>query len=410
MVRRRDAVVFSEKEFYLDEFRGRTLLFAVHHDGAAERLRELGAVARDLLLNDTRVLMLLAGVAGHGRAALRALERVLTTLAPETQPTLPLPQLRLVAGNDAAPVLTLAPDELGGPVIADDLLVRMWRILRTSLLLVGLCGASSPARLAGFAQRLGARLRVHKLVIVDAEGGVRHAGASRPLSFMDEAMTEQLLHAGEAEWAGLGARRPLLEAIRQGLLAGISSINLCRLDSLARELFTYEGSGTLFTREDYCRVERLGLDDFHEVEKLLERGQSEGYLKDRSGDEIARILIAGYGATIGEHHLAGVCALQTEPYAASRAGEIVGLYTITRFKGEGVGVKLVSRVKAEAAARGLTYLFACTTQERAAHFFERQGFRRVGHDEVPPEKWVSYDVARRRAVMVYRVDLEVGRC
>ena len=30
---------------------------------------------------------------------------------------------------------------------------------------------------------------------------------------------------------------------------------------MSRELFTYEGSGTLFTRDDYCRVERLSIDE-----------------------------------------------------------------------------------------------------------------------------------------------------
>jgi amino-acid N-acetyltransferase len=215
-------------------------------------------------------------------------------------------------------------------------------------------------------------------------------------------MLETLLRRGEAESAGLAPRRALLQAIRDGLLAGVGSINLCPLDGLARELFTYEGSGTLFTREDYCRVAPLGIDDYHEVEKLLERGQREGYLKARTADEIGRILVSGYGATIGEHHLAGVCALQTEAYAAERAGEIVGLYTITRFKSEGVGVKLVDCMKAEARRLGLAYLFACTTQERVGQFFERQGFVRISADEAPPAKWHCYEPERRSAVGVYR--------
>jgi amino-acid N-acetyltransferase len=197
----------------------------------------------------------------------------------------------------------------------------------------------------------------------------------------------------------------MLEAIRAGLLHDIDSINLCSLDGLAHELFTYEGSGTLFTREDYCRVDRLALDDYAEVEKLLERGQQEGYLKVRSEEEIAHILFSGYGATIGRHHLAGVCSLQSERYTSVRAGEIVGLYTITRFKGEGVGVKLVACMKEEGRERGLDFLFACTTQERVGAFFERQGFRRITHEETPAEKWEGYDPERRCAVAVYRFDL-----
>ena len=405
MAPRRAAVVFTEKEFYLDEFRGRTLLFAVHHAGPADRLKTLGEVARDLLLNDTRVLILLGGAGARERAALRALERPLADLPSASQVPLPFPQLRLSPADAAGPVVSLPAADLAAPAISDALLVRLWDIMRATPFFLGLCDAETPEQLAAFAARLGARLRVHKLVIADPGGGIATAGTERPLSFMDEAMTAQLLTAGEAESAGLGARRALLEAVRTGLVEGISSINLCTLDGVARELFTYEGSGTLFTHEDYCKVERLSLDDFHEVEKVLERGQREGYLKIRTPAEIAPILFSGYGATIGQHHLAGVCSLQTERYEAEKAGEIVGLYTITRFKGEGVGVKLVDCMKSVGRERGLAYLFACTTQERVGQFFERQGFRAIALDQAPSGKWIGYDDARRRGLMCYRFDL-----
>ena len=405
MASRRTVVVFTEKEFYLDEFRGRTLVFAVHHAGPADRLRALGELTRDLLTNDTRVLILLGGTAARERTALRALERPLAGLLPAAQVSLPFPQLHPGPADAAGPGLTLPAEMLATSAISDALLVRLWDIMRVTPFFLGRCDADTPERLAGFAARLGARLRVHKLVIADPEGGIQSAGAERPLSFMDEGMTAQLLTAGEAESAGLGARRALLDAVRTGLVGGISSINVCPLDGIARELFTYEGSGTLFTREDYCRVERLSLDDFHEVEKVLERGQREGYLKERTPAEIAPILFSGYGATIGQHHLAGVCSLQTERYESERAGEIVGLYTITRFKGEGVGVKLIACMKTEGRERGLAFLFACTTQERVGQFFERQGFWQIPPAEVPPAKWVGYDEARRRRLAVFRFDL-----
>jgi amino-acid N-acetyltransferase len=183
-------------------------------------------------------------------------------------------------------------------------------------------------------------------------------------------------------------------------------VNLCTLAGAPRELFTYTGSGTLCTHADYCTVQRLGIDDFEEVERLIERGQREGLLKLRTADEIAVMLINGYGATIGAHHLAGICALVTEPYAGAHAGEIVGLYTITRFKGEGVGGRLIGRVLDDARHAQLAYVFACTTEERAQLFFERQGFRRVGTEHVPAAKWAAYDPQRKAQVAVFRFDLE----
>jgi amino-acid N-acetyltransferase len=257
--------------------------------------------------------------------------------------------------------------------------------------------------LADFAQRLGVRLGVRKLVLVDPEGGI--ANEAGLLSFMDGAMLEELLRRGEAEWAGLGHRRPMLDAVRGALLGGVESVNLCDMAGVACELFTYEGAGTLFTLEDYCRVERLRVDDFLAVEKLLERGQREGYLRPRGPEDISEILMSGYGATIGSGHLAGVCALSTEPYGSARVGEIVGLYTITRFKGEGVGHKLLARAIEDARQLGLRYVMACTTHDRAREFFERHGFRRATGADVPAAKWRDYDPTRRRGLTVYKLPL-----
>jgi amino-acid N-acetyltransferase len=223
---------------------------------------------------------------------------------------------------------------------------------------------------------------------------------------MNGAVLEELLRRGEAEWAGPGRRRVLLEAVRAALVGGVTSISLCPLSGLAKELFTYEGCGTLFTLTDYCRVERLGIDDFYEVEKLLERGEQEGYLKARTPEEMARVLLGGYGAKIGPQagHLAGICSLQ--PYKKANAGEIVGLYTITRFKGEGIGSKLVTRMVAEGERSGLSFLFAGTTQEGARRLFERQGFCRVSPEEVPAEKWQGYDPERKKRLTMYKLVLQ----
>ena len=386
MTARRASSEFTEKEFYLDEFRGRTLMCVARHDGDPRELGLAGEVAADLVANDARLILLLAGGAAREHA-------VRAALAPA-----------LGARAAAGPAVVT----FGAGEITRDVLLRVWDALRGGSVLVGLCGDATVAALADFARRLCERLRIHKLVIVDPLGGIKGPTMERQLSFIDESMLEELLRTGQAESEGLGPRRATLEAVRGALVAGIEAVNLCTLPGLARELFTYEGSGTLCTREDYCRVEPLGVDEFHEVEKLLERGQREGYLKARDRGEIAEIMLSGFGATIGLRHLAGVCALRTEPYARVRAGEIVGLYTITRFKGEGVGVKLIARMRREGAARGLAFLFACTTQPRVGDFFERVGFRRIALEEVPPEKWRGYDDDRRRALAAYRLDLEPG--
>jgi N-acetylglutamate synthase-like GNAT family acetyltransferase len=219
---------------------------------------------------------------------------------------------------------------------------------------------------------------------------------------MNGSMLEATLQTGEAEWAGMATRRRILNAVRSALNGGVQAVNLCTLDGLGRELFTYEGSGTLFTLGDYCRVDRLGIDDFERVERLITRGQRQGYLKARRPEEVTDILLNGYGATIGTNQLAGICALITEPYRREKVGEIVAVSTITRFKGEGVGGRLIARVMSDARATGLRYTFACTTEAGAQAFFARQGFRAVGKQDVPRSKWVGYDPDRLARVKVYR--------
>jgi len=398
---------FDEQQFYLDEFRGHSVLFSVP---AEELVRDadfeqLAAVTRALLTNDTRVLILVGAPDGeHCEQLLRRLQRRLGPLVFRDE-TLPLFPQR---GARTGAFMLLNSTALAEPGATTPTLTSIWDTLRRGPLFVGIVPGLSRDGTTQLAQAVATQLRVHKLVLIAPEGGVRGSDG-KLLSFMDETVLTALLAEGQAEWAGLAARRATFAAVRAALRGGVQAVNLCTLEGLARELFTYEGSGTLCTLEDYCRVERLGIDDFEEVERLIERGQREGILKLRGPDEIAALLVNAYGATIGRHHLAGICALLTEPYASERAGEIAGLYTMTRFKGEGVGARLIARVLTDARQSGLAYVFACTTEERAQVFFERHGFRRVDPDDVPATKWAGYDPQRKAQVAVCRFDLSPAR-
>jgi N-acetylglutamate synthase-like GNAT family acetyltransferase len=381
------ALPFAEKDFYLDEFHGKSLLLVGRAATIAseEEVEELGEVCRALLANETRVVVLMesAGTKDEQRR-LSAFHRLAT-------------RGRGATGATSAPVaISLTTKE-------DALLTQMWSVLRSSPLFVGVWPAAPDRLLLTNARQIAIRLKVYKLVVLDPAGGIV-TGGSR-ISFMNGPVLSELLRQGEAEWAGLGDRRSLLETIHAALEGGVSSVSLCPIPGLARELFTYEGCGTLFTLADYCQVERLGIDDFHEVEKLLERGEREGFLKARTPPEIGHLLLHGYGARLGtaEGELAGFCALL--PYVESNAGEIVGLYTITRFQGEGIGNRLVTTMIAEGERVGFSYLFAITMQEGAQRLFEKHGFQRVFPEDVAPTKWRDYDPERRKQVAVYRREL-----
>jgi len=381
---------FDEKDFYLEEFRGRSVLIAVAPAVAAGRpdLGSLAATVADLVRNDTRVLLWwpAAGPAAE-RRLLAALGRARALVRGRGGRRRPPPLVRREADGAAASAARLR--------------AALWGHLRQGRLCV--LAVPAAAEFPGEVAALAVALRVPKLVLVDGQGGLA-SGAQR-LSFVDESVLDTVLRRGEAEWSGLGDRRDLLAAVRAATAGGVEAVNVCRLEGIGEELFTYEGSGTLFTQGDYCRVAPLGLDDFAQAERLLDRGQREGLLKPRSPSEIAEVLAGGFGATICSRHLAGVAGLLTAPYAEERAGEIVGLYTITRFKGEGLGGRLVRELLDQAERQGLRYVFACAVDERAQQFFERQGFVRVSHGEVPAAKWKAYDARRRARVSVFRRDL-----
>lgn len=346
---------FSEKGFYLQEFRGRTLAIAVQ----ASDLRTpepLRAVVAELAAHGGRVCIL-----STERAHLDA----------------------LLEGR----VLSAAMPRLEGEV---------WRELRRSGALGLVIGGS--LAFAPASRDVALRLGVRKLVWLDRDGGLLDPSGAR-LSFVH--LEELQLHLATE---GTKARRlALLREVERMLVGGIPAVNVCTLEGLADELFTYAGSGTLFTRERYMRIRPLGIDDFDAADDLVRRGVDEGYLAPRSEAEIDDVLASGFGAFVEGTHLAGIGALLVD--GASRVAEIASLYTVTRFLGEGVGGHLVSFAVERAEEKGLRAVFACTTLEGVGAFFLRNGFREVPQEDVPASKWRGYEPERRARVRCFRREL-----
>jgi amino-acid N-acetyltransferase len=383
--KRRRAKPFGEREFYLEEFRGRSVLIALAPSALGPRLRlgKLTEAVADLVRNRTRVLLWWPCDPAEGPARLLAALRARRSLRPLLRGPVP-------------PVASM--DELDDHADALRLREAVWSRMRGRRLTV--LSVPLDARFPALPLAVATALRIPKVVLLDPSGGL--AFGKQMLSFADESALDTLLQAGEAEWAGLGDRREALAAIGRAIDDGVESVNVCTPSGIARELFTYDGSGTLFTQGDYCRVEPLSIDSFGQAERLLAQGSSEGALKPRTSAEIGAVLASGYGALVSGRHLAGVAGLLTQPYEAEHAGEVAGLYTIMRFKGEGLGARLVDRILAEAATRDLSYVFACALERRARKFFQQMGFERVRPEDVPAAKWVGYDKRRRAKLAVFK--------
>jgi amino-acid N-acetyltransferase len=337
---------FTEKGFYLQEFRGRTLALCTA-DAEMARAPALRDVIRELAQGGARLLL----------------------LAPQVR------SIELVRVPADAP-------RLEGDV---------WRALQKGRA-VHVEVDPTRGRAASW-RSVAARLGVSKLVLIDPEGGLTESDGRRD-SFVDQ----QELRSWIA--SGTHPRTALLEEVAALLEAGIAAVNVCTLKGVADELFTYAGSGTLFTRERYLVVRRLTLDDYDAALDLLSRGVAEGYLTPRSEEQRDKVLAGGLGAFVAGSHLAGIGALIV--YEEENVGEISALYTLTRFVGEGVGDHLVAHALRVAAERGLERVFACTTQDRVGAFFARHRFTAVDSAELPARRWVGYDRDRRARLRCYQ--------
>ena len=371
---------FDEKSFYLEEFYGKSLLFALIPP-SGERLGELNSLVRTLRMlrrNQTRCIVIVSA------DALTRVMRRLGKLAPRAEP----------------PVFNPGAGLRSRPYPPDSAVAQIWRALSAGSIVVAVADTGKPADFTVFAQELASRLSVFKLILIDRQGGLTGADGAR-MSFVE---VGRIAH--QVRKQRTARRRVELRAVARALGDGVGSVNLVAPREVYDELFSFVGTGTLFTERQYGFVRPVSIDDFEEVEALILRGQREGHLLARSREEIAQLLHSCFGYRVGDEHLAGVCSLLTERYHRERAGEITALYTLTRFAGEGVAVELVKQILNEARERPLRYVFACTAEERAAKFFARLGFRRVGPRDIPQAKWRGYDRARMSRLEIFRYDLD----
>jgi len=373
------AAPLNEKAFYLEEFYGKSLLFALIQPDPA-RLRDL-----DSLISALRVL-----VRNQTRCIVIASEAMLPRLRR---------RMGQLASRYAPPVFDPAHGLRSRPYPPDSTVAQIWQSLRAGGAVVGAARSADPEDLTVFAQELASRLRVFKLLLLDPIGGLTDKSGHR-VSFVQARRINTLIRQQR-----LKIRRTILRAAKRALEDGVGSIGLTAPRAVYDELFSYSGTGTLLTQAAYGSVKPLSIDDFEEAEALIQRGQSEGALLARSAEQIARILPSCFGYRVGDENLAGICSLLTEPYHRERAGEITALYTLTRYQGEGVGAELVREVLKEARARKLRYVFACTSEEHAARFFKRLRFRKVTPTHVPAGKWRDYSRPRLARLSIFRFEL-----
>jgi N-acetylglutamate synthase-like GNAT family acetyltransferase len=371
--------IFTEKTFYLEEFYGKSLLFALVPP-VGQRMSDFDSLVktlRELRRNQTRCVVIVSP---------SALPRVMRRLGKMAPP-------------EAPPIFNPTFGLRTRPYPPDSAVAKIWQALRAGSIVVASTSTDDPEDLAVFAQELASRLRVFKLILLDRGGGLVAENGER-MSFVEARRS-----ARAQRRAATRLRRKMVRLASDAIRDGVGTVNLVSPRWVYEELFSFTGLGTLFTPAQYGTVSPISIDDFEEVEALIVRAQDAGFLLPRSAGQIATILPSCFGYHVGDEHLAGICSLLTDPYRRDRAGEITALYTLTRFQGEGVAAELIKEIIKEAKARKLKYVFACTSEERAARFFQKLKFYRVGPSQVSSLKWRGYDSSRIERISIFRLDL-----
>ncbi len=365
---------FSEKEFFLEIFRGKTLCFSLLDQESPREFPVFAAALKEMAAADVRSVVFVHGGDGQWHDLQRCLASEQT-----------FPWIRIPAE------------------VVPNLPVDLWK--KKNGIFPVMVEVPHPGTFLEKMVQLARKWRISRMMLIERNGGLRDE-KGHLVNFVNfQKLSELTRHTPVALSP---VRDELLRAIHALLSHGVAAVGLCRMAELQRELFTYEGSGTFFSCKHYCEVRLFAWDDFPRVAALIHQGVREGYLLPRSEEQISKILLNGFGAFISEHHLAGVCGLFTEGYDEEKAGEVVALYALTRYQGEGIGVRLVQKLKEEGVAKGLEWLFACTQQPRVMDFFQRQGFIPVDHSRIPKAKWCGYDPERKRTAGCFMFPLHGG--
>jgi hypothetical protein len=224
----------NEKAFYLEEFYGKALLFALIPPTTSQRLSELDSLARalrELVRNHTRCILIAA------EDVLPRVLRKMGRIAPRLEP----------------PIFDPTRGLRTRPYPPDSAVTQIWRMLRAGRIAVAGVRTADSEDLTVFAQELASRLDVFKLVLVDRQGGLTEPDGQRD-SFVQIRQINRLARRERSK-----LRRVILRAARRALEDGVNSVNLTAPRSVYEELFSFIGTGTLFTKAAYGSVKSIAL-------------------------------------------------------------------------------------------------------------------------------------------------------
>jgi len=169
-----------------------------------------------------------------------------------------------------------------------------------------------------------------------------------------------------------------------------------RPDALLTEIFDNVGVGSMIYGNDYARIRPARKKDILTLTAIAQTGAASQTLRPRSREEIARGIDHFYVYEI-DQTIVGCVSLKPWPGSA----EIEAVYVQPFYQKKGVGKQLVDFAVAEAQKKGLTKVFALSTQ--SFPFFRKVcGFAEAGPEVLPEGRRLELEKSGRNSRVLIR--------
>lgn len=157
-------------------------------------------------------------------------------------------------------------------------------------------------------------------------------------------------------------------------------------EALLTEIFSHDGFGTMVYSNEYQQIRRIFKKDVRSVMTLIRQSVQSEELVNRTRNDILEHIEDYWVLEVDRQPVACV-ALHV--YAAEKAGELACLYVSKAHENQGYGRKLMAFVENLGKEKGLTRLFALSTQ--AFMFLQQKGgYAEAAAETLPPVRLEKY--------------------
>lgn len=264
---------------------------------------------------------------------------------------------------------------------------------------IGIDGTGNSFRLNSdaVAVEVAKALRAIKLVYLTTDVGV--SGPSGVVRQMTVQEAETFLKKHRADLSPETVTK-LTHAVRAGK-EGIERIHIIdgrEQEGLLGEVFSNEGIGTLIYANEYQAIRQAIKKDVRAVHNLIQQGVQNDELVRRTRAELEKI-IGDYFVFEVDRNPVACAALHV--YPEQNMAELASVFVDARYENQGIGGKLIAYTETVARARGLSKLFALSTQA-INYFVQKGGFKLGAPEDLPPVRREKYEQNGRRSQVLIK--------